>query len=193
MNRRCLIALALALPAATTMAPVKAAAQAASPQQQELRARLTAGLRRLDFLVGTWNMAASLPGPDGTWVRRRGRAETFERSMNGLYLVMRRTKPNGEVYIELTLSYDAAMGRYRLVSRDDSSGLLDVYEGDFNAAGELVMSNVGPGTYYLDAGLKHHNRLTYAPTPKGWDVRVEDSTDQGATWTLQSKFIAERE
>lgn len=55
----------------------------------------------------------------------------------------------------------------RMPSRDDQSGLLDVYEGALDDFGALVVSNVGPGMHYVCGGARYHNRMRFSPIADG--------------------------
>lgn len=102
--------------------------------------------------------------------------------LGGLYLDA--TVETAGYRYELTVSYDHVQRRYRVVSRDQISGLLDVFVGSRDADGSLVVSNVEPGTHYLDAsGAKVFNRMRFTPKAEGvWVWRVESGRGDGS-WT----------
>ncbi|MEZ4456515.1 MAG: MBL fold metallo-hydrolase [Gemmatimonadales bacterium] len=122
-------------------------------------------MRSLLFLVGQYENAE------------------FTVGLGGLYLDAAVQGPAGFRY-QLVFSYDQAQARYRVVSRDQVSGLLDVFEGDRESDGSLVVSNVGPGTHYRDAtGAKVFNRMRFTPGADGtWVWRVETGNGNG-NWT----------
>lgn len=164
---------------------------------QDAAKKLHVGLGKVDFVVGRWSgthsrspapgsePAASKPAPPEPAVVR------FAPGQGGRYLEGEtRVGPYG---YRMVLSYDVAQKRYRFTSIDDVSGLLDVYEGDFDSTGALVVSNVGPGTHYLDGTSRIHNRLSFQPLSGDlWEWRVDGSTDGGKTWKRQQTFKAER-
>lgn len=162
----------------------------AAQQTAELRARLEAGRRRLDFLAGPWELTVYNRNRDGEWVPNGTQSIVVEPSMNDLYLRLMIATP-GYNY-EMTLSYDVVMGTYRVVSRDDQSGLIDVYEGNFNSEGSLVITNLRSGTHYIAGSRRIHNRMTLTPGANGWTSQVEGSDDEGATWTPQARTEARR-
>ncbi len=119
-------------------------------------------MRPLLFLIGKYDRAEFVVGLGGLYIDAR--AQT------------------GRYRYELMFSYDQAQRRYRVVSRDQISGLLDVFVGVLEADGSLVVSNVEPGTHYLDAGKKVFNRMRFTPTQGGWVWRVETGSGDGV-WT----------
>jgi len=103
--------------------------------------------------------------------------------LGGLYLDATVESKSGHRY-QLMFSYDHAQQRYRVVSRDQISGLLDVFVGAREADGSLLVSNLEPGTHYLDAsGAKVFNRMRFSPKEDGtWVWRVESGRGDGV-WT----------
>ena len=165
---------------------------------QEARKTLHEGLRKLDFVVGRWTGSLSLPSaPGGTDPAAAKPAQPARSAVQfaaggGARYLEGETRVGGFGY-RMVLSYDAVQKRYRFSSVDDVSGLLDIYEGDFDSAGALVVSNVGSGTYYLTGTTRVHNRLTFAPLPGDvWEWRVDGSPDGGKTWVRWQTFKAER-
>lgn len=121
-------------------------------------------MRPLLFMVGRYEQAEVTVGP------------------GGLYLDA--TVESGRYRYQLMFSYDHVQRRYRIVSRDQVSGLVDVFVGVREADGSLVVSNVEPGTHYLDAaGAKVFNRMRFMPKEEGrWTWRVETGRGDGV-WT----------
>jgi hypothetical protein len=180
---------ASATEAPATPASVSATTTAAQ-QTAELRARLEAGRRRLDFLAGPWELTLYNRNRDGEWIPNGTQSIVVEPSMNDLYLRLVIATP-GFNY-EMTLSYDVLMDTYRVVSRDDQSGLIDVYEGNFTPDGSLVTTNLRSGTHYLAGSRRIHNRMTLTPGVNGWTSQIEGSGDEGATWRPQGRSEARR-
>lgn len=181
---------AAAAPVAPATPATVLATTTAAQQTAELRARLEAGRRRLDFLAGTWELTVYNRNRDGEWVQNGTQSISVEPSMNDLYLRLTIATP-GYNY-EMTLSYDVVMGTYRIISRDDQSGLIDVYEGNFNPEGSLVVTNLRSGTHYLAGSRRIHNRMTLTPGANGWTSQIDGSDDEGATWRPQGRTEARR-
>lgn len=182
--RRLFLALSLCVATIGTVAP------AAAQDVAETRAALKAGVARLDFLAGPWVMSRYTPTRDGGWTERETQAVAVERSMNDLYLTTTFTTP-GFSY-EMVFSFDTAMDAFRIVSRDDQSGLIDVYEGGFEPDETLVVTNLHSGTHFVAGDRRIHNRMTFSPRPGGWSLLVEGTADEGATWSPQGRVEARR-
>lgn len=184
------LSFALAAIGGVTIAEATPGAPAVTQDASERKARLAAALRRLDFLKGPWVITRYSRSRDGVWTANEVQTLTIGPSMNDLYLEATFVTP-GYIY-EMVFSYDTAMETYRVVSRDDQSGLIDVYQGDFNADGALVLTNLQSGTHYASGELQIHNRLIFAPTADGWSVSIDASADKGETWRPQGRHDARR-
>jgi len=158
--------------------------------QDDFQAKLRAGVQRLQFLKGDWRGCLRNADKAGGWGVGTATAGHFRPSLNDLYLETEMV--SGRYRYIMVFSYDHAQGRYRIASRDDQSGLIDIYEGDFGADGALVLSNLSSGTHYAYKGVKYFNRMTFTPASDGWSVIVEASNDMGASWKSQTRFDAWR-
>jgi glyoxylase-like metal-dependent hydrolase (beta-lactamase superfamily II) len=120
------------------------------------------GMRPLLFLVGMYDNARFAVGPGGLYIDATAQSSGYR--------------------YHLSFSYDHAQRRYRIASRDETSGLIDVFEGDRTADGALVVSNVGTGTHYLnEKGEKVFNRMHFIPIADGyWMWRVESGRGDGS-------------
>lgn len=96
---------------------------------------------------------------------------------------------------ELTLGYDQFRKKYVLAAFDNAPGLVDIYQGNFDSEGNLMLDNLESGTHFLDAdGTKNHNRLTFKNlSPHSYTLLVEVSTDEGETWQIQAVYEAFKE
>ncbi|MEM7730170.1 MAG: hypothetical protein AAF311_12990 [Pseudomonadota bacterium] len=81
----------------------------------------------------------------------------------------------------LTLSYDQYRDVYRVAVLDDSSGLLDIYEGTVED-GVLRVDNLRADTFYMAGDMKVHFRLVWDMTDTVIDYDVDASVDGGETW-----------
>lgn len=188
VRRRFVVAaLGMAALGMVALAPDGASAQVqAAPQAIELRA----GRARLDFLAGDWRVEKFTSVEAGDWRSNGEGALRFSSTMNDLYLETNAS--SGRYVYHIVFSFDAAQQQYRVTSRDDQSGLIDVYEGAFDERGALVVSNVGPGTHYVYGGVHYHNRMSLAPTADGWVWLLEVSDNGGQSWRPQVRVIARR-
>lgn len=139
-----------------------AAVRADSTRRPASTAAVRDAIRPLLFLAGKYENAEFTVGP------------------GGLYLDAVVEAPSG-LRFQLMFSYDHAQAVYRVVSRDQVSGLLDVFEGHRQADGSLLVTNVGPGTHYRDAaGAKVFNRMRFTPKDEGgWVWLVETGSGDG--------------
>lgn len=187
-----LLTLAFAVTGTTT--PVAAGGEltvlSAGQYPSSAAGRLSDALRQLDFMLGPWAMTRYAWDRDGAWAEQETQLIVVDRSMNDLYLTT--TIVTAGYTFELVFSYDTAMQTYRIVSRDDQSGLIDVYQGAFGPDGTLVVTNLESGTHFLSGELRIHNRLTFTPKAEGWSVMVEASADHGAHWSPQVRLEALR-
>lgn len=181
-RRHVLAAIGAIVFAAPGSIPAQVAAESA-------KSRLRRGVERLSFLRGAWQATLHALGGDGGW-REVGQTQlNVTSTMNDLYLVTE--VRSGKFLYALVFSYDAAQDVYRVSSRDDQSGLLDIYEGNFDSNGALVVANIASGTHYQSAGVRIHNRMTFQPqADPGWSWLVEATADGGATWQPQIRSIA---
>lgn len=191
--RRILATLSLCLTAVAAPGLAEVGTEAFPSAGQDMaaqRAALAAGLQRIRFIAGSWAVTRYSRDRDGAWTANETQIMTVEPSMNDLYLDATFAAP-GFAY-RMVFSYDAVMETYRVVSRDDQSGLIDVYQGNFTPEGVLVLTNLESGTHYKSGGLKIHNRMTFTPTAEGWTVSIDGSADEGATWRPQGRHEARR-
>ncbi len=186
-KRHVLFALGVAVVAMAALAPGGALAQA---PPASLSVELRAGRERLDFLAGDWRVEQFTPIEGGEWRSNGEGALQFRSTMNDLYLETNAS--SGRYAYHIVFSFDAAQQKYRVTSRDDQSGLIDVYEGAFDELGALVVSNVGPGTHYVYGGTRYHNRMRFSPIADGWVWVVEVSGDDGQSWRPQVRVVALR-
>lgn len=164
---------------------------------QDARRASQAGLGKLDFVVGRWSGTHSRPPASvgapaaPTEAPAEPGVVRFAPGQGGRYLEGE-ARVGGYGY-RMILSYDVVQKLYRFSSIDDVSGLLDVYEGDFDSNGALVVTNLGSGTHYLSGTTRVHNRLSFQPLAGDqWEWQIDGSTDGGKTWARGQTFKAER-
>ena len=82
-------------------------------------------------------------------------------------------------------TYDPYREVYRLSVMDDAFGLLDIYEGAFDAQGRLVTTNLRADTSYPIEGGQLHFKLVHDFTGSdGHAFEVYMSADRGESWQL---------
>ncbi len=132
-------------------------------------------------LIGRWRGALGDQSVDMTFALNDGgttiSGHTAIRTMN----------------VRFALSYDVYQHRYRMTAIDDITGLIDVFTGNLDAQGALVLSNVESGTSYLAKGKPMHTQLTLQMRlGGGWSLRTAESADRGETWTPRLDFTTSR-
>ncbi|MEZ5891856.1 MAG: hypothetical protein R3C58_01720 [Parvularculaceae bacterium] len=156
--------------------------------QEDLQAELRAGVERLQFLKGEWRACVANITADGERAAGDVRMAEFRPSMNDLYLETEIV--NSRFRYHMLFSYDVVQKRYRIASRDDQSGLLDIYEGVFDDGGALVLTNLKSGTHYAYKGVDYYNRLSFKPAGNGWTSTVDATNDGGKSWRQQLQIDA---
>ncbi|MBL8960802.1 MAG: hypothetical protein JNJ98_13185 [Gemmatimonadetes bacterium] len=123
-----------------------------------------AARERLRFIEGSYRVSSGVAGDTATAVWR------FRPVLGGKYFELDEVF---RVAFRVTVGYDSTSQRYRMSLLDAGTGAFDVYDGDFDASGALVLQN--PNFW----------RVSFAPTSAGLIWRFEHSTDRGATWKGQ--------
>lgn len=162
---------------------ISAGAQA----QDDPSARQIEAIARLAPLAGDWVVSGQVMGPGGALALDTGEAQTrFVFNDRGLEDNARiDLGGEGATHLRTLFSYDPYRGLYRLSVMDDTFGLLDIYEGDFDDAGRLVVTNLRSDTSYPIEGGQLHFKLVYDFThADGHDFDIYMSADRGENWTL---------
>lgn len=146
------------LVAATLLVSASVAAQGSTA------GTLQAARERLRFIEGSYHASSGVAGDTSTVMWR------FRPVLGGKYFELEEVF---RVAFRVTIGFDSTSQRYRMSLLDAGTGAFDVYDGDFDASGTLVLQN------------PHFWRVSFAPTPVGLIWRFEHSTDRGATWKGQ--------
>ena len=145
---------------------------------------------RLMQLVGTWFVLGSVWGEDGAWQAGTPTKATIVPIVKGRML-----RENGEYSIpgrwfepETIFSYDPFRHLYRIVTLDETMGLLDVYEGTFEGA-HLVLTNERAQTWFVRPdGTSMKFRLTYTLGKDRVSMLIEESPSDAFQWHPFIKF-----
>jgi hypothetical protein len=148
-----------------------------------------AGMERLRFMQGQWNVKAYVTNIDGLW---EAVAQPKETNISAML--------DGACHREeLTVSYDGITTRlffswsydpyrklYRMISCDDQDGLMSVLEGDFeDGTDTVVISDINTGTAILDDNRQpaFFRQLASTKTSNdGFTDIVSESYDGGHSW-----------
>ena len=147
------------------------------------------GMERLKFMQGSWVVDAFIMGETGHWEPTHLPNEThISPIFNGQF--HRETMPiaYGDEIVNLffSWSYDKFRGVYRMLSCDDSSGLMSIMEGDFIEGTDTVsITDVRSGTSLLqEDGSTSFSRLSSTKDNQNqFTDLVEESLDEGKTWS----------
>lgn len=152
-----------------------------------------AGMEKLSFLLGDWGADQYAPDENGEFkligsvspdTPDKSKLWSFKSIFSGNYY---RFKGNVGYNFSVTIGYDQWREVYMMTALDDAPGLTDVYQGGFNEAGDLVLSNHIIGTHYVQNGKKFFNRMIFTDiSQNGFSWNIEISND-GENWTLVSK------
>ncbi|WP_300556658.1 DUF1579 family protein [Maricaulis sp.] len=178
-----------------TVALLTAQTDADTEPQTFPGAEAQAAMARLAPLAGDWTATVYRMTEDG-WSEAGTEHAHIYFMLNDLAL---REDPDPDGVngwqLESTLQYDQNRDHYRLVAIDDTWGNMDIYEGDFDADGRLVLSNLRSGTSYVgEDGTTLHFRLTTAI--EGVDrivFSVDMSMDTGESWQAYQRIVRTRQ
>lgn len=146
------------------------------------------GMGVLAALDGSFKVVtAQRNRPDAPW-QEGERLSSFEALLGGA-LVRESFETAGGNRVLRSITYDRFGGRYRMTQIDNSRGLLNVLEGEFDESGtRLTLSNVESGTTWSGFGMTFHSRLSiFDITDDGFKMEVESSTDGGEQWAVMAK------
>jgi uncharacterized protein DUF1579 len=145
-----------------------------------------AAMAKLDALQGSWKATTQTIQDDGAWQEQSVNLVAIEKSFHGLLLTESETKRvSGDAAsprLKIDYTYDQYRNVYRISIVDNSWGIMDVYEGDFED-GALILTNIRSGTSFpIENGPELFFRMNM---PVSGDKRVLDinlTTDEGETW-----------
>lgn len=152
------------------------------------------GMQRLAFLEGTWGAdtykidkngdlqpAGSVEAndPDST------KLTSFKPIFNGNYY---RITARAGYNFSMTIGYDQWRDTYVMVAFEDGPGLIDIYEGNFEADGSLVLTNFVSGTHYVQNGTSYYNRMVFTNVSKDKFTWFIDLSTDGNDWNRVARY-----
>lgn len=155
--------------------------------QDDVSARQLEAMARLAPLAGDWVVTGEIMGPNGAQAMAPGSASAhFTFNNRGLEETAQiALGADGLSELRTLFSYDPYREVYRLSVMDDAYGLLDVYEGGFDAEGRLVTTNLRSDTSFpIEGGQLHFKLVHDFSGDEGHDFDVYMSTDRGESWML---------
>ena len=127
-----------------------------------------AGIDSLAFLAGDWEAVRYFKDPRNKWVRADEKNVTFEKTGSGKFITADLQQQDDHRYI--TFSWDQYQKKYRAVVMDHSTGLLDVYTGNYKS-GSLVLTN-GNETFNVADGSRISNRYVIRKNDAGFTIET---------------------
>ena len=155
--------------------------------QDDVSSRQLEAMARLAPLAGDWLVTGEMMGPDGAQALEPGTAQAqYAFNQRGLEETAHiELGSEGMTELRTLFTYDPYRAVYRLSVMDDAFGLLDIYEGTFDAEGRLVTTNLRSDTSYPIEGGQLHFKLVHDFTgSEGHDFEVYMSADRGESWML---------
>lgn len=163
--------------------------------QQDIEKIPLAKIEKLETLLGTWQ-TENYAYQDNNWKQVATSVTTFTLKLKGKLITEEITNlvPNNSFIVETLISYDQYRNTYRLAAIDDTYGLMDIYEGDFTENGIIQFTNFRAGTNFPTAdGGDMYFRLTFSEIDRNArEFLVENTVDNGATWTPMNKNILKK-
>ena len=163
------------------------ASATAAHAQDDVSARQLEAMARLAPLAGDWVITGQIMGPSGAQALEPGMAQAgYAFNDRGLEETARiDLGSEGLTELRTLFTYDPYREVYRLSVMDDAFGLLDIYEGAFDAQGRLVTTNLRADTSYPIEGGQLHFKLVHDFTGSdGHAFEVYMSADRGESWQL---------
>lgn len=153
------------------------------------------GMSRLSFLNYPWNSIFYKRLKDGSFEKIPTQPNTkidsslltiFKPIFKGNYYHLEAKLQNN--FFSMTIGYDQWRDKYVMVCFEDGPGLVDIYQGNFETNGDLVLSNYEAGTHYVHKGIKYYNRMVFTNfSPNGFTWYIDGSTD-GSNWIKFSRY-----
>ena len=126
------------------------------------------------FVQGVWSTQTSFVADDGSWSEPVNQIATGQSLMGGnAYELLAAVPFPGTTFtMRFTLGYDRFNEVYRVVVLDDINGFIDVYAGQADSDGVIVLDNLSTGTGFPDgAGGFVFGRLHFSRLRRAWKSR----------------------
>lgn len=167
------------LAAALIFATAAGAATEAQPDPAQAAAenakKLDAGLARLQPYAGRWLVVANQLDDAQQWVEQE-RVKVQFKWVIGKRLLETEGRMQATDF-RMSLSFDSLKSVYRLALIDSGSGVLDIYEGDFDIAGTLILTN------------PDHFQWRLETSAEGWELNYYYSADQGKSYSMFGRNV----
>lgn len=159
---------------------------AQQPTQAEIRKVPLEAMQRLNNLTGKWTSTMSISYDKGkTWQRSKPNQVLVKSRLNGMMLEQSPiTKSHNGWDILVNVAYDQYRNTYRYIVSDDVWGMMDIYEGNIDDNGKLIVTNLKSGTFfpYNETTLLAF-RISVELDPCKRRMDIDFSADKGENWT----------
>jgi hypothetical protein len=126
------------------------------------------GIDSLGFMAGDWRAVRYFKDQRNSWVKADENNVTFEMTGSGRFITA--DLQQQEDHRHIMFSWDQYQRKYRAVVMDHSTGLLDVYTGNYES-GKLALTN-GKETFNEVDGGKIFNRYVIEQNDAGFTIET---------------------
>jgi len=172
--------------------PAQAVEEATQEAAQEAVPALVPALEKFSPLIGTFDISGVRYTPDGEVPLRPTKSAT-QPIMGGFALQDMSQIDVGSpelMGLQSTITYDQFRNVYRVTLLDDTLGLMDVYEGNFDSDNVLSVTNLRSNTYFPIGpnGEAMHFKLRWdlGASPITYDLLT--TVNGGESWDNFSKM-----
>ena len=148
---------------------------------------MAAGIERLHFMEGIWDIQTVVKDQAGKWVDSPLPKETkIDKFLDGAFIkedevIISYGGENTSYFV--IWSYNQYRKIYQMVIGNKSDGSIEVLEGDFVSDDTIVVDNLRTGTSTLNLeGQAVYGRLSSTSTPDTFEDIYTESID-GKVWT----------
>lgn len=146
----------------------------------------------LNLMVGDWNVEQFTYAANGEWQKTSTSKMNMVSGLSGFMVSgeSRDMMPKGAMHLELTLTYDQFRRTYRMSVIDSIYGLMDIYEGNMNSDGHLVMTNIKSDTHFPYENDIMHFRFTFNDDEADKiTFSIEQTSTRGETWAPMLNYV----
>ncbi|MCC3859582.1 DUF1579 family protein [Pseudemcibacter aquimaris] len=151
---------------------------------------------KLSTLVGDWSQEHYTYSEEGTWEKTGTSNLKLSKSLSDLMISgeTRDMVPAEGMNLELSFTYDLYRKIYRMSVVDSIYGLMDIYEGEFNQDGHLMLTNINKDTFFPVENGAMHFRFTFKDDdPDKISCFIEQTSDAGEKWSPMLNYIMTRQ
>ena len=154
-------------------------------QQSDVSSTPRKAMQSLSVMQGEWESTMSISYDMGSsWQSKPSNKVRVDSKLNGMVLEQRNLTPSHNGWsIIVNTAYDQYRQQYRHIVMDDVWGMMDVYEGNLDEQGNLVVNNLDSETFF--PGINNTwlaFRLVIELSECERQTRIQASPNNGETW-----------